>query len=131
MPITPENRKRYPPEWREIRAGILARADNRCEKCGVPNGVIGYREPGGAFNPLAGRGFRVSYVQSLHPEVRVFQIVLTVAHLDHVPEHCKPSNLKALCQRCHLRYDAAHHARSAWMTRRAHKRNFELFEVPA
>ena len=33
---------------------------------------------------------------------RVARIVLTVAHLDHAPEHNDPTNLRALCQRCHL-----------------------------
>jgi len=32
--------------------------------------------------------------------------VLTVAHLDHTPENCEPQNLKAMCQRCHNKYDA-------------------------
>ncbi|MDU6555123.1 MAG: hypothetical protein E6507_09740 [Prevotella bivia] len=36
------------------------------------------------------------------------RIVLTIAHLDHTPEHCSPENLRALCQRCHNRYDAEH-----------------------
>jgi hypothetical protein len=31
---------------------------------------------------------------------------LTVAHLDHKPENCAPSNLRAWCQRCHNTYDA-------------------------
>jgi ribosomal protein S14 len=131
MPIKPENLNRYPANWRQVREKILARAGNRCERCGLPNGVIGYREKGGAFMPLARKGFRVDYIQSLHPDKRVFQIVLTVAHLDHVPENCKPKNLKALCQKCHLRHDAAQHARSAWLTRHAHKRNLELFGEPA
>lgn len=34
------------------------------------------------------------------------KIVLTVAHLDHTPENCADENLKALCQKCHNRYDA-------------------------
>ena len=33
MPIKPENRGRYPENWPEIRARILARAGNRCEQC--------------------------------------------------------------------------------------------------
>jgi len=32
-------------------------------------------------------------------------VVLTVAHLDHTPEHCDDANLKAWCQRCHNTYD--------------------------
>ena len=45
------------------------------------------------------------------------RVVLTVAHLDHVPEHSDPANLKAMCQRCHLAYDAAEHAANASHTR--------------
>lgn len=40
----------------------------------------------------------------------IIMIVLTVAHLDHTPENCSPDNLRALCQRCHNRYDAKHRA---------------------
>lgn len=37
MPIKPENRARYPKNWPEIRAVILNRSSNRCEKCKAPN----------------------------------------------------------------------------------------------
>lgn len=37
MPIKPENRHRYPADWPAIRARILARAGNACEKCKAPN----------------------------------------------------------------------------------------------
>jgi hypothetical protein len=40
MPILPENKKRYPPNWGQIRAGILAECKNRCEFCSVENGTI-------------------------------------------------------------------------------------------
>jgi hypothetical protein len=33
------------------------------------------------------------------------QIVLTIAHLDHMPENNEMKNLKAMCQRDHLKYD--------------------------
>ncbi|MFW6031668.1 MAG: hypothetical protein ACOC9T_03665, partial [Myxococcota bacterium] len=67
----------------------------------------------------------------LHP-VTSSRVVLTVAHLDHVPEHCEPENLRAMCQRCHLSYDAQHHARNARATRRAGRACGELFpEVDA
>ena len=35
--------------------------------------------------------------------------MLTVAHLDHAPEHNTPDNLRAFCQRCHLNYDREYH----------------------
>lgn len=40
--------------------------------------------------------------------LRIIRIVLTVAHLNHVPEDCRDDNLKALCQRCHNQLDAKH-----------------------
>ena len=86
MPIKPENKSRYPKNWEEIRVRILKRANNRCEFCGVENHT--YR-----YNPKTGKD---AY------------IVLTIAHLDHTPENCSDDNLKALCQRCHNRYDAEH-----------------------
>jgi hypothetical protein len=33
-------------------------------------------------------------------------VVLTVAHLNHMPEDCSDENLLAMCQRCHNAYDA-------------------------
>lgn len=37
MPIRPENRALYPPNWKEIRERILERDGNRCKSCDVPN----------------------------------------------------------------------------------------------
>jgi 5-methylcytosine-specific restriction endonuclease McrA len=59
---------------------------------------------------------------------RPIRIVLTIAHLDHDTTNNEMSNLAALCQRCHLRYDARLHAESAMRTRRTqqpktHRRN--------
>ena len=84
MPIKPENRSRYPKNWNtEIRPMILRRANNCCEFCGIPNYTV--RENGS-------------------------KVVLTIAHLDHTPENNDPSNLRALCQKCHNSYDATHRA---------------------
>lgn len=96
MPIRPENKARYPKNWQEIRAKILERADNKCEFCGIPNYTI--RENGS-------------------------KVVLTIAHLDHVPEHCDPSNLRALCQKCHNKYDAEHRKHTRAMTRKEKDKN--------
>jgi len=80
MPIRPENRDKYPNNWKQIRAEILKRAKDSCEFCGVKN-------------------------YSIHPLTNS-KVVLTIAHLDHSPSNCKPSNLRALCQKCHNGYDA-------------------------
>ena len=45
------------------------------------------------------------------------RVVLTTAHLDHTPENCDEANLAAMCQRCHLAYDAKQHAANASHTR--------------
>ena len=41
-----------------------------------------------------------------HPETGS-RVVLTTAHLSHDPSDNRDENLKALCQACHNRYDAA------------------------
>lgn len=54
---------------------------------------------------------KVRYEKTLENGTKkMVRIVLTIAHLDHTPENCDPSNLRALCQRCHNRYDAKHRA---------------------
>ena len=54
-------------------------------------------------------------------------IVLTIAHLDHVPENSADDNLRAFCQRHHLRHDLAHHKQTAYMTRKASARTVDMF----
>lgn len=86
MPIRPENRARYPKDWR-LRSHFVRfiRARGRCEWCGAEN-----HKP--------------------HPKTGAY-VVLTCAHVhDHRPEAASLLNLAALCQRCHNRHDAAHRA---------------------
>ena len=83
MPINPENKKLYPADWKAISQRIrFVRAENRCEWCHAEN-----------YQP--------------HP-ITGSKVVLTVAHLDHNPTNSNDANLAALCQKCHLSYDAAH-----------------------
>ena len=63
---------------------------------------------------------------SSHPDTGS-RVVLTVAHLDHTPENCEPANLRAMCQRCHLTYDAKHHAQTSYRTRKAAVRTEDMF----
>lgn len=122
MPILPENRARYPRNWStEIRPRILLRAGYCCEgspdfpQCRAPNHALGYWRDG-QFVPMprslreAGAVKGSEIACSDGTTIKIIQIVLTVAHLDHTPEHCEPENLKAWCQRCHLHYDRQHHA---------------------
>lgn len=139
MPIKPENKALYPSNWREIRARILERAQNRCEWCGVRNHSLGYRDEAGRFHPAegkredwincAGKGLlayrdaargakQYNVIGGIGPNgERAIVIVLTIAHLDHKLWNHDESNLRALCQACHLRYDAKQHVESARLTR--------------
>jgi len=105
MPIRPENKDRYPDDWKEIRAKILERANHCCEFCGVKNYAVGYWE-GEKFVEYKDPESFEADVAALVDGKNVIKIVLTIAHLDHTPENCNPANLKAICQRCHNRYDA-------------------------
>ena len=92
MPIRLENRARYPKDWKQISLRIrLERAESQCEcsgqcgqECCTPRCQAMNYEP--------------------HPDTGS-KVVLTVAHLDHIPENCGDDNLLAMCQRCHNRYD--------------------------
>lgn len=98
MPIRPENRARYPKDWKAISHRIrFDRAHGQCE-CTGECGVEHFPTDG-----LAGRCD--AWNGEEHP-VTGSKVILTVAHLDHIPEHCDDDNLKAMCQRCHNRYDA-------------------------
>ena len=104
MPISPERMKRYPggsihsKVWKAFRAFLLFRAGNRCEgtpqhpDCRAPNG-----QP--------------------HPETGG-KVVLTIAHMDHDETHADPDRCRALCQRCHNKWDAPHRIKNAARTRR-------------
>lgn len=87
MPIKPENRARYPKDWKaRSRFVRFFRARNRCEWCGAENG-----KP----NPATGS-----------------KVVLTTAHVfDKRPEAAGLMNLAALCQKCHLAHDAPDRAK--------------------
>ncbi len=120
----PFHRENYPDDWEEIRARILARADDKCEFCGAPNHTHIVRS---SRNPFEWRVFPPPDAPEWgDPPVAV---VLTVAHLDHDTTH-NDDNLRALCQRCHLVYDATHHAQTAAATRRKRRAALQppLFE---
>lgn len=104
MPISPDRMKLYPggsirsKEWKAFRKSILERAENRCE--GTPHFPACRAENGKA-----------------HPDTGS-RVVLTIAHMDHDETHADPERCRALCQRCHLRWDAPRHRASAARTRR-------------
>lgn len=106
MPIKPENKARYPANWKQIVAQVRERSGDRCE--GSPRWPE-CRAENGQPHPLTGS-----------------TVVLTTAHLDHTPENCDLVNLRHWCQRCHLVYDAGHHAQTRAASKRAAANTQEL-----
>jgi hypothetical protein len=114
MPIRPENKNRYPVEWKKISKYVrFDRAGGRCECEGeCARGHQG-RCPNLHGQPAYGSGSTV---------------ILTTAHLNHTPEICGTEEdpfcyLKAMCQGCHLHYDKDHHAETRRRNLERHQRN--------
>jgi hypothetical protein len=102
MPIKPENKNKYPRNWKQISEDIrFNRAQNKCEVCGAANYMP---------HPITGS-----------------KVILTVAHLDHTPENCDYTNLKAMCQKCHNNYDKNHRKQTI---RKAHTIGQQSFNFP-
>ena len=82
MPIRPENRVRYPKDWKlRSRFVRFVRARGHCEWCGAE-----HDQP----HPVTGS-----------------KVVLTTAHVfDDRPEASNLLNLAALCQKCHNGHDS-------------------------
>lgn len=112
MPISADRMSRYPggstksPEWKAFRTSLLTRAGGRCE--GTPQ-FPDCRAENGMAHPVTGS-----------------RVVLTIAHMDHDETHADPERCRALCQRCHLTWDAKHHAMNAAMTKRRRAPQIDL-----
>jgi hypothetical protein len=117
----PMDMSKYPADWKAISKRIREdRAGNKCEWCGVENKAYGARDRFDAWHDeseIAGmsNGTGTHYFGD-YP--KMIKVVLTVAHLNHDTTDNRDENLAALCQRCHLRHDAKHHAKNAAKTRR-------------
>lgn len=126
----PMQRERYPDNWEQISEYIrFERAGNKCEWCGIPNGVDIMRNPDNPAEYLYlneheehctpdGSPVRLSELPFIADKYT--RVVLTVAHLGaphdngrpgdkHDKMDIRPENLAALCQRCHLIYDLPDH----------------------
>lgn len=135
MPIKPENAKRYPKNWKELRAAVLERAGNKCEQCCAPNHETVYRTddghyilPGGeTHDATTGKYVGMTRGSEMN-DGHFVRIVLTVAHLEHDELETQDiSRLRAWCQKCHLAYDHEHHMRNAHETRRNRKAMKDMF----
>lgn len=143
MPIKPENKARYPADWPRISREAKERAGWRCQHpgCAARQYSIGiwWRDVSGVHQWAEQYPPEATYSEARQVAAESFWevqhvggepcivIVLTVAHLNHQPEDCRPENLAALCQRHHLAYDHDHHRANAQATRRAKAGTMELF----
>ena len=73
----PMDRKRYPKNWNEIAFRVKDAADWKCQICGVQ-----------CYRP--------------NEKVEDHGRILTVMHLNHTPEDCRPENLLAGCGNLNL-----------------------------
>jgi len=140
MPIRPENKALYPPDWPEISLRIREqRAGNKCEQCKAPNNDYIARGVGphaGTYMLISGdihdaeTGERLGVGKGSEYEADdLVLVVLTVAHLDHDPTNNDESNLRALCQRCHFAHDRADNLAKR-RARREAERSYPLFPGP-
>lgn len=126
----PMNRKLYPVDWEALSKRIREeRAHNCCEICGVRNGAailrsnidpakyIYYDAQADRICWPNGEAIRLSEVPEEYDHESFIFVVLTVGHLDHNPGNNDESNLRAMCQRCHLNYDRPDN----WQRRRRNK----------
>ena len=123
MPIDYSN---YPPNWKnEIVPRILTRAGYCCEICGISNKVKTTSIPLKVYEDGRYKIKRFwitnkTDVKRMVPyssggEVKKITVVLTIAHLDHDETNhaVTDDRLKAMCQYCHLNYDAKEKYRRA------------------
>ena len=117
----------YPADWKAVSARIRDRSGGHCEcegECGL------HRTHPGPRRCEERNGEPARWARG--------RVILTVAHRngDDGPCACDPlcglqEHLRAMCQRCHLRYDVSLHVRNGRARRREAKGVLELFEAPA
>ena len=106
LSIMPIDYKKYPADWKQTRNRILKRANNKCECCDLENHstVWSFRN----LEKTTVWSKDLPYIRSFSIDPKEVKVVLTIAHLDHdeTNHQVTDDRLKAMCQLCHLRYDA-------------------------
>jgi len=106
----PMDRSLYPPNWNDIALSVKEVAGWTCQECQRPCRKPDQEWADFVLELLNGGGSDGWYAQTCEAVdegvlEKPGRFVLTVAHLNHRPEDCRPENLRALCSGCHLRYD--------------------------
>jgi ribosomal protein S14 len=117
VPIRPALRWLYPIDWPQISQAIrFGRAGGHCEHCARPHGATlrclpdgRWQDPrSGTWRDGRGRQAKAPAAGEL-AALRLTRVVLAAAHLDHDPTNNRRTNLRSLCQRCHMLHDQLHH----------------------
>lgn len=112
----PMNRALYPPDCEAIALQIKEAANWQCQQCGKPcrKSHVDWDEFADWLETNYPDWYGLSFKYVADDEsgewgyvAQPVRFCLTVAHLNHQPEDCRPENLKALCAPCHLRYDTS------------------------
>lgn len=110
------NRQNYPAEWHDvIRPEILKRAKYKCENCGLVHRKTYLFYP--YTNPILIDKEELQEAKANGE--KAYTIFLQISHQDHDTTNNDYSNLKALCQKCHLNYDRNFHK----LVRKSNKNN--------
>jgi hypothetical protein len=99
----PMDRTLYPDNWTEIASAIKNEVNWICEACGKQCIKPGESPLDFCDRIATARLSECLVIQDYLAYPRRYH--LTVAHLDHMPEHCDRTNLRAWCNPCHCRYD--------------------------
>jgi hypothetical protein len=126
MPIRPEFRPLYPPDWPELSQRVrFERAGGRCQACRRPHLTRVRCLPDGRWFDETARTWRGRHGrQARWPDLidivdlRLTRVVLAAAHLDNDPTNNRLVNLRGLCQRCHMLHDRPFHLAQRWLTYR-------------
>jgi hypothetical protein len=126
MPIRPEFRPLYPPNWPALSRRVrFERAGGRCQRCARPHLAQVRCLPDGRWfdeNTRTWRDWRgrparwPDLIEAGY--IRSTRVVLAAAHLDNDPANNRLANLKGLCQRCHMLHDRPFHLAQRWLTYR-------------
>lgn len=119
MPIRKSD---YPPNWPELSLQVREEANWKCEECGVPNYAIIRRGKGTEYTEVyevqetdperPGEYITTTTIGMKAKRLRwhgLSRVVLTVSHTDRNRNNNERSNLRSLCQRCHLVWDVHQH----------------------
>jgi hypothetical protein len=126
MPIRPEFRALYPPNWPALSRRVrFERAGGRCQGCGRPHLAKVRCLPDGRWFDETARTWRDRRGRPARwpdlidaAQVRLTRVVLAAAHMDSNPANNRLANLKGLCQRCHMLHDRPFHLVQRWLTYR-------------